>query len=91
MALRNVDANTSVAAQLDQLTSERATGQLTLEAPGRGKCSVYMIFGHVFHAEEPIGEGDVVLNDALTWSSVTYSFDKKAKLPPKETIGKRAS
>ncbi len=86
MTLRSVDANESVATLLDRL---RATGHLTLESPGRGKCSIYMLFGHVFHAEGPVGEGDAALNDALTWSSFAYSFDKKAKLPAKETIGQR--
>ncbi len=89
MTLGSVDANESVGALLDRLTSQRATGHLTLESPGRGECSIYMLFGHVFHAEGPVGEGDAALNDALTWSSFTYSFDKKAKLPAKETIGRR--
>lgn len=80
------DGNESIAGLLDRLTSQRATGCLTLDSPGRGRCSIYILFGHVFHAEGPVGEGSAVLTDALRWPTFTFSFDARAKLPAKETI-----
>jgi hypothetical protein len=70
---------------LQTMQSERATGTLTLE-DGSESCSLYFLFGHLFHATSPDGDGEEVVMKALTWRDGNFHFDPRAKLPAEETI-----
>jgi hypothetical protein len=73
---------------LDRLEMEQATGCLTVEAAGQqDPVRLYLRNGRVYHAEGPAGEGDPALNQALAWWDAHSSFNPKADLPDKETIG----
>lgn len=74
-----------LAALLQAMQSERATGTLTLEN-GADNCALYFLFGHLFHAAGPGGEGEEVVVQALGWRSGNFRFDPRAKLPAEETI-----
>ena len=74
-----------LASLLQTMQSERATGTVTIEAEG-GNCSLYFLFGHLFHAVDGTRTGSDVVIDALGWSSGTFQFDPRAKLPAEETI-----
>jgi hypothetical protein len=67
------------------MQAERATGTLSLEN-GSDSCSLYFLFGHLFHASGPGGQGEDVVVEALSWQDGTYQFDPRAKLPAEETI-----
>jgi Domain of unknown function (DUF4388) len=64
---------------------ERKTGSLRLTA-GEQWCSLYFLFGHLFHAVSDTQTGEAALRECLGWSEVRYAFDKEAKLPTEETI-----
>jgi hypothetical protein len=82
----------NAAQALDRLEGERATGCLTVRsADGEGVVSMYMRAGQVFHAEGPAGEGDAALSEALGWWDGAATFNPRAKLPEKETIGAAAA
>ena len=70
---------------LESAQSERATGTLNVRN-GQHACSIYFLFGHLFHAVAGDATGDDAVVDALTWSRGEYSFDTKAKLPPDESV-----
>lgn len=70
---------------LQTMQAERATGTLAIEN-GSETCSLYFLFGHLFHASGPRGQGEDVVVDALGWDSGSYQFDPRAKLPAEETI-----
>ena len=72
-------------ALLETMQAERATGTLFIQ-DGSGSCSLYFLFGHLFHASGPTGQGEEVVVDALTWHDGTFQFDPRAKLPAEETI-----
>ena len=72
-------------ALLETMQAERATGTLALQN-GSDSCSLYFLFGHLFHASGPVGQGEDVVVDALNWHDGTYQFDPRAKLPAEETI-----
>ena len=72
-------------ALLQTMQAERATGTLAIEN-GNETCSLYFLFGHLFHASGPRGQGEDVVVDALGWDSGSYQFDPRAKLPAEETI-----
>ena len=75
-----------LASLLQTMQSERATGTLTLE-DGTDSCSLFFLFGHLFHAVGPVGDGEDVVIRALSWHSAgNYHFDPRAKLPAEETI-----
>jgi hypothetical protein len=74
-----------LASLLQTMQSERATGTLTLE-DGTGSCALYFLFGHLFHASGPAGDGEEVVIRALNWREGTFHFDPRAKLPAEETI-----
>jgi hypothetical protein len=63
----------------------RRTGTLQLTADGR-TCSLYFLFGHLFHVASDALTGEPALQDCLSWQNMQYSFDAKAKLPTEETI-----
>ena len=72
-------------ALLETMQAERATGTLALQN-GSDSCSLYFLFGHLFHASAPTGQGEEVVVDALNWHDGTFHFDPRAKLPAEETI-----
>ncbi|MEO8897760.1 MAG: DUF4388 domain-containing protein [Candidatus Dormibacter sp.] len=74
-----------LASLLQTMQSERATGTLTLE-DGSDQAALYFLFGHLFHASGPGGEGEPVVVTALGWREGNYHFDPRAKLPAEETI-----
>src|SRR5207302_561715 len=74
-----------LAALLQTMQAERATGTLALEN-GSESASLYFLFGHLFHASGPGGQGEDVVIDALGWWDGSYQFDPRAKLPAEETI-----
>ncbi len=74
-----------LASLLQTMQSERATGTLTLDN-GADSCALYFLFGHLFHAAGPGGDGEEVVIRALGWRSGTFHFDPRAKLPAEETI-----
>lgn len=74
-----------LASLLQTMQSERATGTLTLEH-GSDSCSMFFLFGHLFHAVSPSGDGEEVVIRALGWHDGNFHFDPRAKLPAEETI-----
>ena len=74
-----------LATLLQSMQAERATGTLTIDNGG-DNCSLYFLFGHLFHASGPGGQGEEVVIDALGWEDGSYQFDPRAKLPAEETI-----
>ena len=78
-------AQTNLASLLDAMQSERATGTLSLEQGGEA-CSLYFLFGHLFHATGDLGQGEEAVINALGWTDGTFTFDPRAKLPAEETI-----
>ncbi len=75
----------TVAELLQTMQQDRATGTLTLESGSRA-CALHFLFGHLFHATGDGGEGEDAVMSALTWTTGTYNFNPRAKLPPEETI-----
>jgi hypothetical protein len=55
-------------------------------AYGGQVCTLYFLFGYLFHAECGSLEGEAALQTALAWPQVTSVFDKEATLPTKETF-----
>ncbi|HWF57534.1 MAG TPA: DUF4388 domain-containing protein [Candidatus Dormibacteraeota bacterium] len=74
-----------LASLLQTMQSERATGTLSLE-DGSDSCSLFFLFGHLFHATAPDGDGEEVVLRALSWHDGSFRFDPRAKLPAEETI-----
>ena len=74
-----------LASLLQTMQSERATGTLTLEN-GSDNAALFFLFGHLFHASGPGGEGEDVVLTALHWRDGNFHFDPRAKLPAEETI-----
>jgi hypothetical protein len=74
-----------LATLLQSMQAERATGTLTIDNGG-DSCSLYFLFGHLFHASGPGGQGEEVVIDALGWDDGAFQFDPRAKLPAEETI-----
>jgi hypothetical protein len=74
-----------LATLLQSMQAERATGTLTIDNGG-DTCSLYFLFGHLFHASGAGGQGEEVVIDALGWDDGSYQFDPRAKLPAEETI-----
>jgi hypothetical protein len=78
-------AQTNLASLLDAMQSERATGTLSLQQ-GAETCSLYFLFGHLFHATGDLGQGEEAVINALGWTDGSFTFDPRAKLPAEETI-----
>ena len=72
-------------ALLETMQAERATGTLSIQN-GSDSASLYFLFGHLFHASGPSGQGEEVVVGALGWHDGSYQFDPRAKLPAEETI-----
>lgn len=80
------DAAPSLTPILDSLRANRATGCLRVTSGSR-QANLYLLFGHVYHAEGPAGTGDAALAEASAWSPVSVQLDARAKLAEAETIG----
>ena len=65
--------------------AQRVTGALQVTAGGR-TCSLYFLFGHLFHVASDTLTGEPALRECLSWQDIQYTFDPKAKLPTEETI-----
>jgi len=78
-------AQTNLASLLEAMQSERATGTLSLQQ-GPETCSLYFLFGHLFHATGDLGQGEEAVINALGWTDGNFTFDPRAKLPAEETI-----
>ena len=78
-------AQNSLASLLEAMQSERATGTLSV-ASGDASCSLYFLFGHLFHAAGDLGQGEEAVISALSWRDGQFTFDPRAKLPAEETI-----
>ena len=65
--------------------AQRRTGTLQLIAGGR-TCSLYFLFGHLFHAESGSFKGEDALQAALAWGQSSSEFDPSAHLPSQETF-----
>ncbi len=74
-----------LASLLRTMQSERATGTLHLDA-GEQRCSLFFLYGHLFHATGPDGDGEAVVIRALSWTDGNYHYDRRAKLVAKETV-----
>ena len=74
-----------LAATIEALTRNRATGKLEVTA-GDQRCSLYFLFGRLFHAESGGLKGEDALQTALAWSQTSSEFDPKAHLPSQETF-----
>jgi hypothetical protein len=78
-------AQTSLAALLETMQAERATGTLSVKH-GEESCNLYFLFGHLFHASGDLGQGEEAVVGALAWPDGEFNFDPRAKLPAEETI-----
>jgi len=87
-------AGTDTPGTLDQATLrdflrsihvERKTGGLRLTT-GEQTCSLYFLFGHLFHAASDTETGEAAFRECLGWHEIHYAFDSKAELPTEETI-----
>jgi hypothetical protein len=74
-----------LAETIETLTRNRATGKLEVTA-GDQRCSIYFLFGRLFHAESGGLKGEDALHAALAWSQASSEFDGKAHLPSQETF-----
>jgi hypothetical protein len=77
---------TKLKALLESAQTERATGTLTVRNGNGGACTLYFLFGHLFHALGEGVDGDDAVVKALGWSTGEFDFDAKAKLPADETV-----
>jgi hypothetical protein len=77
---------TNLRTLLETAQTERATGTLTVRNGNGGACTLYFLFGHLFHALGEGADGDDAVVRALAWSSGEFDFDAKAKLPADETV-----
>jgi Domain of unknown function (DUF4388) len=75
----------SLASVLLDLQSKRATGALVVSSPG-GRCSLYLLFGHLFHAVGDPGHGPEAVLTTLSWTQGDFVFDPRASLPMEQTI-----
>jgi hypothetical protein len=71
---------------LETAQSERSTGTLTLRNGNGQATSLYLLFGHLFHAQGEGKAGDDAVVNALRWTKGNFEFDPKAKLPADETV-----
>jgi len=70
---------------LRSIQVDRKTGWLRLTT-GEQTCSLYFLFGHLFHAASDTQTGEAALRECLGWHELHYAFDKDANLPTEETI-----
>ena len=60
-------AETPLRSLLEAAQGERSTGTLTLRNGSGESTSLYFLFGHLFHASGPSGQGEDVVIGALGW------------------------
>jgi hypothetical protein len=77
---------TNLRSLLEDAQTERATGTLTVRNGGDSACTLYFLFGHLFHAISGEASGDEAVLRALNWPGGEFDFDAKAKLPADETV-----
>ena len=70
---------------LETIQKDRATGTLHLNSPS-GTATLYLLFGHLFHAVDADRVGEPVVHETLDWTEGDFTFDSKAKLPAEESI-----
>jgi hypothetical protein len=70
-------AQTNLASLLEAMQSERATGTLSLQQ-GPETCSLFFLFGHLFHATGDLGQGEEAVINALGWTDGSFTFDPRA-------------
>jgi len=78
-------AQTPLRTLLVTIQASRATGALTLTRNDQ-VCSLYVLFGHLFHAVCGGAEGEQAFQAALTWSDGAYAFNPEVTLPKTETV-----
>jgi hypothetical protein len=78
-------ARHSLASLLQDMQSQRATGTLEVTSPD-ARCSLHLLFGHIFHAAGDTGRGAEAVIAALSWGEGEFRFDPRATLPHDETI-----
>jgi len=78
-------ARHSLASLLQDMQSQRATGTLVVTSPD-ARCSLHLLFGHIFHAAGDTGRGAEAVIAALSWGEGEFRFDPRATLPHDETI-----
>jgi Domain of unknown function (DUF4388) len=78
-------ARHSLASLLQDMQSQRATGTLEVTSPD-ARCSLHLLFGHIFHAAGDSGRGAEAVIAALSWGEGEFRFDPRATLPHDETI-----
>jgi len=78
--------DTDLRTLLESAQSERATGTLTVRNGTGGACTLYFLFGPLFHALGDGTQGDDAVVKARGWSTGEFDCDAKAKLPADETV-----
>jgi hypothetical protein len=78
-------AQAPLATTIASLIRNKATGKLEVIS-GDQSCSLYFLFGHLFHAESGGLKGEDALEVALAWLHPSTRFDPRAHLPSQETI-----
>jgi hypothetical protein len=78
-------AQAPLATTIAALIRNKATGKLEVTS-GDQSCSLYFLFGHLFHAESGGLKGEDALEVALAWLHPSTMFDPQAHLPSQETI-----
>jgi hypothetical protein len=78
-------AQAPLATTIEALIRNKATGKLEVTS-GDQSCSLYFLFGHLFHAESGGLKGEDALEVALAWLHPSTMFDPQAHLPSQETI-----
>ena len=84
-AADSINTQASLKQLLRTLQARRETGALQVTAGARTG-SVYLIFGHLFHATSGALAGEPALQELLSWQDARYTFNKTAKLPTELTI-----
>lgn len=67
-------------ATIRALARERATGKLEVTSGDRS-CSLYFLFGHLFHAESGSFQGEDALQAALAWGQTSSEIRSERATP----------
>jgi|ERR1700681_2856151 len=78
-------AQNSLRTLLVTMQVRRATGALILTHNDQ-VCSLYLLFGHLFHAKCGDVEGEHAVQAAMSWLDGSYAFDPRTILPTTETV-----
>lgn len=77
-----------LASTLEGLKQNRSTGCLQVESPTMGTWRLYLLFGKVFNASGPSGDGDKAVAQALACKDATSRFDARVRLPEEQNLTK---